>query len=283
MDTRMTRHDLLLDVGGTFIKCPDGRSVPVDSDGSRDSIVMSLKEAVGNLSSVARIAVAIPGPFDYGRGVFLMKHKYRSVYGENFSALVDAPPNVEFRFIHDVNCMLLGEMYSGAGKGYGNVAMVSLGTGLGFSMYREGKILENAAGSPAVSIYMLPFRDGVLEDYASKRGFLRLYSEAGGKIVEGLTVKDIAEQAKTGNPASEYCFREAGHIIGKSISSILEAYDIECLLFGGQISKSFDLMEDSLRKELANVGSLKKISAVSDFDNATFSGLQAILHSWSKA
>ncbi len=276
MDTRATLHKLLLDVGGTFIKCSDGRSIPVDSNGTREEIVASFKEAVGDLSFIDKVAVAIPGPFDYDEGVFMMKHKYAAVYGEKFADLVEAPEGVEFRFIHDVNCMLLGEVTDGAGVGYENVVMVAMGTGLGFAQSLGGKIYKNASGSPGISIFNMPYGEGVLEDYISKRGITRLYSEAGGKDAAEISVKEIADLAKAGDAAASKAFSEAGRILGKVIAPILEELSADCLLFGGQISRSFSLMEPSLRKELESVACLKKISMISDFDNATFNGLESL-------
>ena len=250
----------------------------------------SLRTAVGDAHEVA---VAIPGPFDYDRGIFLMKHKFAAVYGERFEDLVkispraslgrddnsviSSPPFVisseveksRFRFIHDVNAMLLGEMASGAGKGYDRVALVTLGTGLGFAMSIDGKLLKNEMGSPAVPIWNLPYRDGILEDYVSKRGFLRGFPE-------GLTVKDLAMKANNGDSAALFRFANAGAILAQSIAPILEEYRIECLLFGGQISRSFNLFGPAVRTGLANVPTLKQISRVSDISNATFNGLKAL-------
>ena len=263
---------ILLDVGGTFIKCSDGREIPVDSAGSRDSIVESLRAAVGDAD---KVAVAIPGPFDYDRGIFLMKHKFAAVYGERFSDLCRSERNEEsptFRFIHDVNAMLLGEMVSGAGKEYARVALVTLGTGLGFAMSIDGKLLKNEMGSPAVPIWNLPYRDGILEDYASKRGFLRGFPE-------GMTVKDLALSAKeTGNAAALERFREVGGILSGALAPILKEYGIECLLFGGQISRSYGLFGPALESGLERQDViLKHIGPVSDIGNATFNGLRALL------
>ncbi len=276
MDTRATRHKLLLDVGGTFIKCSDGRSIPVDSNGTREEIRASFKEAVGDLALVDKVAIAIPGPFNYDEGTFLMKHKYAAVYGEKFSDLVDAPAGVEFRFIHDVNCMLLGEVSAGAGFGYVNISLVALGTGLGFAESINGEIQKNQAGSPAVSIFNLPYKEERLEDFISKRGITRLYRDISGENTDGLSVKEIADRAHGGDANAVRAFLEAGHILGKVLAPILERDNIDCLLFGGQISRSFDLMQPALEEELAGVGCLRNISIISDFDNATFNGLASL-------
>ena len=265
MATRAT----LLDVGGTFIKCSDGREIPINSAGTREEIVSSLRLAAGDADAVA---VAIPGPFDYASGTFLMKHKFAAVYGERFQDLCYPAGGVKpvFRYMHDVNAMLAGEMAAGAGKGYARVALVTLGTGLGFSMSIDGQILENNLGSPAVSLYNLPYRDGILEDYASKRGFLRGY--------EGITVKELAAMALSGDAAAIARFREIGSILAEAIAPVLSEYDAECLLLGGQISRSFSLFGPSLEAGLnGKVAGLRHIGPVSDIDNATFNGLMTLL------
>ncbi|MGN0189312.1 MAG: ROK family protein, partial [Candidatus Cryptobacteroides sp.] len=174
---------------------------------------------------------------------------------------------------HDVNGMLSGEMAYGNGRGWSRVALVTLGTGLGFSMSIGGVILKNETGSPKVSIFRRPFRDGILEDYASKRGFLSVYASKGGSAE---TVKEIAGLAFGGDGAAKETFSEIGGIISSAIKGTLDEYGIECLLFGGQISRSFSLMEDSVRAGLEQVGSLGHIGPVSDFDNATFNGLKSL-------
>ncbi len=260
----MAIRTTLLDVGGTFIKCADGRSISVNSNGSREEIASSLRLAVGEADAVA---AAVPGPFDYEHGVFLMKHKFSAVYGERFADLC-GKPDTPMRFIHDVNCMLLGETAEGNGRGYSRVALVTLGTGLGFSMSIEGRILKSPAGSPLVSIYSLPYRDGVLEDYASKRGFLRAYG------CSDITVKEIAGRALNGDCQARKTFDDVGRLIAGAIAPILEEYAIEALLFGGQISRSFALMAESVECGLKNISSLKFVGPVSDIDNATFKGLK---------
>ena len=96
----MTESYLLLDIGGTFIKFGaaslDGEllhgisgSVPVDSLGSAREVTGAFAEAVRsgtealgkNDRMLAGIGICIPGPFDYGKGIPLMKHKFLSIYG----------------------------------------------------------------------------------------------------------------------------------------------------------------------------------------------------------
>lgn len=263
MDTKT----ILLDVGGTFIKCSDGRQIPIDSAGSRESIVSSLRDAVGDAD---KIAVAIPGPFDYENGMFLMKHKFAAVYGERFAQI--AGQERKYRFIHDVNCMLLGALQDQDLKKYSRIALVTLGTGLGFTFAVDGLIQSNEMGSPAVPLYNRPYKDGIAEDYASKRGAMRAWSEVTGKPwPAGQSVKDIVK-----TPAGEAAFALMGGRLGEAAAPLLRELDIECLLLGGQIAKSFHLMEPSLRESLLTVRSLRCIVPLPNLDDATFKGLETL-------
>lgn len=269
---------ILLDIGGTFIKCSDGREIPIDSAGCRENIALSLHEAVYGApdfssedipSAGIRIAAAVPGPFDYSTGQFLMKHKFASVYGEYFADIIGLPRE-NCRFLHDVNAMLYGEMTQGNGRGYDRVALLTIGTGLGFSMSLDGKILCNELGSPAVSIFKSPCRDGILEDYASKRGVWKLYGS------DSLSVKELARLAFCGDVCAQEAFWTMGRIIGEHTAPIMAEYGIECLLFGGQISRSWQLFAPAVSRCFACAGLDTRTSPISDFDNATFNGLKSI-------
>lgn len=142
-------------------------------------------------------------------------------------------------------------------------------------MYVDGEILKNDKKSPLISIYNLPFRDGILEDYASKRGIMNGYAVRTGIDAKTLTVKEIADRAQSGDAAAQSVFSETGAILGECLSPILSEHKIRCVLFGGQISRSFGLMRSSFMSALRDVPTLESVSTVSDFDNATFNGLRS--------
>lgn len=289
-----------MDVGGTFIKSgimsADGillegsqQTVPIDSDGTKEVICNSLTSAVCQGISLARkygctpagVGICMPGPFNYNTGVSGMVHKFaaikdiplKEVIRESLGGL-----DIPIVFGHDVNTQLYGEMCGGNGKGYSNICLVSLGTGLGFAMANEHNILQTPTGSPLVSIWNLPYNGGILEDYASKRGFYQTWEMVTGvKPAEDLTVADMGRLAQEGDKNALEVFSKVGSFIGRNIKDKLKEYHIECLLFGGQISRSFPYMEEAVRKELAEIEGLV-INTVSDFSNAAFKGLAEMLN-----
>ena len=286
-----------MDAGGSFIK-----SAVLDEGGfvhassffvsksysgyrSKEMIIGAFKENISkgllfigeNEMVLGGIGIAIPGPFDYRNGVSLMTHKFQSLYGMNLKALIVEATGIEsnlpFVFVHDANAVLYSEQWTGNAKDFANTAVVTIGTGLGFAHSQNRTIQCNEWGSPSVSIFKTPCREGILEDYVSKRGILKIYGELANKKPGNLTVNQIADLAGKGDASAIATFCEAGQLLAKAIAGVLVAKNIECLLFAGQISRSYHLMETAITEELQGIRSLKLISPVKNIDYAAFYGV----------
>ena len=294
---------LLLDVGGTFVKSvvatlqgellPNTEtSVPINSNGTREEIEHSLATVVANGRAIAEyngyllagVGIAFPGPFDYNTGISYMTHKFAALENVSvkdfFHSLLDIGEDMPVVFMHDVTAAVLGEQHFGAAKGYKNVAVVTLGTGLGFAHTIDGEIQYSNFGSPSVSIYNRPYLDGVLEDFASKRGFLRAYAEVRGEEnPSNLTVAMIGGMCAHGDEQALESFRRVGEILATELKPLLEEFSIECLLFGGQISRSFCYIEPVIAKLKDEVPSLKHVSTMANLSTAAPLGLLSKLRS----
>ncbi|MBE6215514.1 MAG: ROK family protein [Bacteroidales bacterium] len=262
---------ILLDVGGTFIKSSLGvackgalegtfMSTPMSSDGTAEEITNSFREAVSAQTrraaeegfTIDAVCAAIPGPFNYKEGIFLMKHKFAAVYGKSFREILGdvITPDTRLAFAHDVNGALLGAIMADPSLKEGVVAMCTLGTGLGFAHAIQGQVQESEMGSPARNIWNQPYLDSIVEDYASRRAILRFYAENGGVLAEGEDVKEIAMRARAGEENAADAFRQAGRHLAAGAAELVKELGVRYILFGGQISRSFDLMEEEVRKGL---------------------------------
>ena len=67
-------------------------------------------------------------------------------------------------------------------------------------------------------------------------------------------------------------YLETGELLGEVVRPILLQYGVQAFILGGQISKSFSLMEPGLRQALAGLGQLKYIAAAEDIDNVHLYG-----------
>ena len=258
----------LLDVGGTFIKCADGRQVPIHSDGSREEIAAALKEAIGPTEGLKGVGVAIPGPFIYAEGVFLMRHKFPAVYGVSFREITQLPERIELKFHHDVNALLRGAIRL-LGLKKENTALVTLGTGLGFAHAINGQVQYNDLGSPARSLWNIPLEaGGILEDRISARGIRAAYVHKTGD--SSASVLTIAQRAYAGEEAAQEVFSDLGDQLGESLERILPELHTDTLLMGGQIAKSLSLMLRPLQNRLEGI----RILPVPE--GAVFEGLSSL-------
>jgi len=253
-----------LDVGGTFVKIPGEPPVPVNSAGSREEIAAGLKRAIGPLQNLKGIGVAIPGPFNYHEGTFLMEHKFAAVYGENFAVLAGIPAGIPVRYMHDVTSALEGSLRMLDLRG--NVALATLGTGLGFCMALDGKVRYAPDGSPAHEIWNLPRNGGILEDFVSARAIRNAYAARTG--ITTVSALDIAQRANLGDENAMEAYLQIGATLGESIAELLEDMEVKTLLMGGQISKSLKLMDRPLRNALEGV------QIIPAPDGAVFEGLK---------
>uniref|UniRef100_UPI003563D249 ROK family protein n=1 Tax=Mariniphaga sediminis TaxID=1628158 RepID=UPI003563D249 len=287
---------LIIDAGGTYFKSAiadaEAEILPGStfqtrswSEGPAVKIMNAYRETIsfgldcirGERANLSGIGIATPGPFDYKMGMPLMKHKFSAIYGLKLPELIykmpGMQPEIPICFMHDANAALAGEIWKGNARGFDNTALVTLGTGLGFAFSENGEVRYNTQGGPARSIFTLPYGNGVLEDYVSKRGILKMYQLKSGKLGDDIKVSDIGKWANGGDIKCIEIFKEVGSILAKALYEILDQKGIQCLLFGGQISRSFHHMEESLKAGLEKIKSLQKISEVKNIEHAALLGV----------
>jgi glucokinase len=233
---------LSLDIGGTAIKSAlfaDGKmqcrlpQVPSNSNGTAEQIGEAIRTAVSNAGKYDRIAVSIPGPFDYHNGIFYMQHKFAAVNGCSFADLTGCQDAV---FVHDANAFLLGELAYGAARGAHRAGGITLGTGLGAAFAVDGKLLTCDTGSPAcdVSIWNVHFRGGIAEDFVSSR-----WLQAQDSSAE--SVKAIADKARAGDECVRSIWRDYGHALFELLTDWSARLHPDCIVIGGQIARDIDL------------------------------------------
>jgi len=288
---------LTIDVGGTFLKSAllDKEGIVYDksdyitrsfSDKPKEKILQAIYDTVNhslqysgerNLT-LAGIGIATPGPFNYEKGIPLMEHKFHSIYGISLREFIcnikGVPPGIPVCFIHDANAVLAGELWKGNAAGFLNAAAVTLGTGLGFAFCKNRVLQFNNMGGPLITIFKIPYKQGILEDYTSIRGFLKIYSELSGATeINNIKVSDIGKLADKGNTNAIQTFHMVSDILVDALKLILKENNIQCLLFGGQISRSFHHMEDILNNGLKKeVSSLMRVSVIKSIDHAALLG-----------
>jgi len=282
----------MVDVGGTSVKSAllsneceiveNSYSIaPIDAGGSSEQIIGTitsvLEEKLPQIpGELTGIGLCFPGPFDYEQGVSLMKHKFSSIYGTNLRDEVierlELAQDFPIVFEEDSIAFLKGEAWVGNATGFSRIIGLTLGAGLGAAFMVNGKIVKDAPDVPPDGeLWCLTDNRGIMEDRLSRRGIVQIYQEMTGGSEDD--VEAIAHRAKLGDADSIQTFEEFGRFMGRLLRPHAERFGAECIVVGGQIAKSFDLFSPSLREELSDLPSLRKIAQAKFIEFSPFFGL----------
>lgn len=139
-------------------------------------------------ATVAGVGAGVPGAIDGQGRVTLMPNAVVDT-GALRRAAQDAFGSVPFAAGNDANMAALGEAWRGAAAGCANMALVTLGTGVGAGMVMGGRPVAGAHGGTGEIGHLLVVphgrpcncgNAGCLEQYASASALVRLANEAAG-------------------------------------------------------------------------------------------------------
>lgn len=222
----------------------------VNSHGSTEEIIAvwsgTIRKACASIGlETVSIGIGMPGPMDYERGTCFIKgqDKYESLYGLNVKMLLAEALNINsgvIRIINDAACFLQGEAFGGVAKGFSSVIGLTLGTGLGSSVYKDYAAMD-------ADLWNSPYKNGIAEDYLSTRWFLKRYKEITGKETED--VKFLARVSGS-DPYASQVFIEFGENLGLFLNRFINEEKPEAVVLGGNISHAIDLFRRLLREAL---------------------------------
>jgi glucokinase len=263
-----------LEVGGTHVTAAvvdlsTGRALkptrsrrPLDSEGPATDVIGTLLEAavpvVAAAGRDATLGVAIPGQFDYARGIgrFDGVAKFQSLAGLDVGAALRAGLDgmvARIAFLNDADAFVLGEWAWGAAVGHRRVAGVTLGTGIGSGFLDEGRVVvDGPLVPPDGSVHLLSIDGLPLEEAVSRRALLRRARLAIEGLPADADVLDVALLARAGDRRARRAFDDAFAVLGFAIAPWLARFEASMLVVGGSMAGSWDLVRPPL------VGALRR-------------------------
>jgi len=263
------------DIGGSHISCAavdlvsgkiikdtlTGRSV--DNQAKADTIIGIWTQALSSVlakipfENIKGIGFAMPGPFDYVKGICYIKGvaKYEDLYELNITDAISSRLGIQesffIRYMNDASAFAVGEAWTGSASKFNRSLSITFGTGFGSAFISNRIPIVDGPDVPKLGcIYHLPYRDGIADDYFSTRGLLYRYKKLTGKELSG--VKELAALA-TVDKTSAGLFNDFGDNAGLFLAPWLKKFKAEVLVVGGNISHAYnlfgDIFEDRLRKE----------------------------------
>ena len=95
---------------------------------------------------LAGIGIGCPGPLNPFTGVINNDYTLPTWGGCNIVKALGHELNISVRLENDADAALVGEAYAGAGRGAGNLVMLTFGTGVGGAVLNDGIIYRGAGG-----------------------------------------------------------------------------------------------------------------------------------------
>lgn len=171
--------------------------------------------------------------------------------------------NTNVKLSNDANLAILGESIWGSAKGYKNVVMLTLGTGVGGGVIIDGKLFEGCEGKGTELGHMTLVKDGVycncgrkgcLEVYASATALMNQTKDAMLKDTNSLMWKladnDLNkvngkipfEASKQGDKTAISVVDKYVEYLSDGIMSFLNIFRPEIVLIGGGVSGAGDYL-----------------------------------------
>ena len=277
----MKKYGFGVDIGGTTIKMSmfemtghmvDKWEIPTNTENHGSSILNDVAAVIeGRLvqdgiskDDVEGIGIGVPGPVVQDS---VVTGCVNLGWGRvNVAKELGDKTGLKVRVGNDANVAALGEMWQGGGKGYQNVIMITLGTGVGGGIIIDGHVINgsNGAGGEIGHVFVDETEEevcgcgkrGCLEQYASATGIVRLANralaadqrESSMRSVQKISAKTVLDAAKAGDELALEVVEKMGRILGTALANAACIVDPEVFVIGGGVSKAGTIITEVIRK-----------------------------------
>lgn len=277
--------DILANVKSSIVMPVRTAERPVEfvADLIEEAIQHCIKEAGLSLQQISGIGIGIPGLVDGREGI----SHWSPLYKRGTTPLREL---IQKRFAiatyvdNDTNTVTLSKLWVGKGKGLNNFAVITIEDGLGMGVVINGELYRGPHGFAGELGHFIATPDGELcrcgkrgcyEAYISNFGILhsvkQLCAEKEWRCdnPETLSIEDIIEKARQGDPVLQWIFRRAGQYLGLALSGIIQIFNPEKIIVTGNGTQSGELVFAAMRE------TIKKCTAPD-----LFSKTEVMVHPW---
>ena len=275
-----------VDLGGTNLRIAavtnDGKLLEKITLGvkiivGRDQVINEMCDAIQRLSekyktggNLLGIGIGVPGIIDMASG---MLRKSANLPGwEEYPVRAEIERRLGARVVleNDANVAALGEQWLGAAQAVPNMAVVTLGTGIGGGIVLNGKIWHGMNGMAGEFGHVTLEPEGpacgcgnrgCAEQFASATSIMRMAREA---IASGeapslakaassdaeFGAKSIYNLAIQGDEHARRIFRSFGRYLGILLSGLINILNLDMFVIGGGVSSAWDAFAPNMFEEL---------------------------------
>jgi glucokinase len=244
---------------------------------SPDHVIDEMCDAIRRLTgehrnggSLVGAGIGIPGVIDLEEGVV---RKSANLPGwENYPVRREIENRLGARICleNDAKLAALGEQWLGAARGFDDMAMITLGTGIGGAIVLDGKIFHGMNGMAGEFGHVTIEPDGVpcgcgnhgcAERYASATAVVRMAREAvefghASSLVAlaasepGFGAQTIYALAMQGDEVAQGIFQRFGRALGMLLADLVNILNLNMFVVGGGVSSAWDAFASTMFAEL---------------------------------
>jgi len=263
-----------------------------------DKILETLDELIKNsnitLSQISSIGIGLAGQTDRKNGI-LINGANLDCKDFNVRELIEKKYNIPLYAGNDVEAAALGELKFGAGRGFKDIICIFVGTGIGSSIIKDGKIHLGASGSAGEIGHIIVDLNGractcgahgCLEAYASRSA---IESRILGAVKKGrqsiiteftksssISSKHIKKSLDARDEVVTQYVNEAIEYLSGGIASVINFYNPELVILGGGLIQSVDEFYLGTIKK-ARAKALPVPSAVTQFKKAELGDYSGVI------
>jgi len=306
----MNKFSIGVDLGGTNL-----RIAAVDENGAlvekvtlgtgvsrgRDYVIADMCDAIRRMvekynhrAPLLGIGIGVPGIIDIQTGLVRESPNLPDWVDYPARAAIEERLKTVVILENDANVAALGEKWLGAAKDYADVAMLTLGTGVGGGLVQGGAIWRGANGMAGEFGHTTVEPDGhpcgcgnrgCLEQYASATAVVRMAREAianGGASALAraassdpeFSAKSIYNLAIQGDEDARRIFRYVGRCLGIVLSTMVNSLNLPIYVIGGGASSAWEAFSPAMFEELRRRSLVYAATAPQD-PSATHEGASA--------
>src|SRR5579864_1924311 len=282
----MSDFSIGVDLGGTNLRIAavstDGKlleKVTLDTrlDVVPDHVIDEMCEAIQRLSNHYRTGgallgagIGIPGIIDLEAGVVRKSANLPGWSGYPVRQEIERRLGTHIFLENDAKVAALGEKWLGAARDVNDMAMLTLGTGIGGAIVLDGKIFHGMNGMAGEFGHVTVEPDGVpcgcgnhgcAERYASATAVVRMVHESikageapslakaasADPVFSAKTIYDLAMQ---GDEAAQRIFGRFGRSLGMLLAGIVNILNLEMFVIGGGVASAWDAFAPSMFAEM---------------------------------
>jgi glucokinase len=261
------------DQGNVLEKITLGTNLSLGRDRVIDDMcgaIQGISEKYKNSAPLLGIGIGVPGIVDVQNG--MMRAAVNLPGWADYPARTEIERRLKTTVIleNDGNVAALGEKWLGAAKNYSDMAMLTLGTGVGGALLLGGAIWHGVNGMAGEFGHITVEPDGplcgcgnrgCLELYASATAVVRMAREAaasnpGSALARAAAVgtdfsaESIYNLAIQGDEEARRIFQHAGRRLGIALATLVNVLNLPVYVIGGGAASAWDAFAPSLFAEL---------------------------------